>query len=171
MEVPLDMRPADRLRVDLREPVLANDLLGEEHVQALEGERHVRVLPYPPVLAVEVAPHELGIYELLDLPELLVLVAVDDVRPRRVGEPGRHEDLFHRVLDLLDVGGTEQGAEPTGEHLLDAGCELGREVRVAAPHLAEGTPDGRRDLLSLEWDNAPIALPYLFDHPKSSSRT
>ena len=150
MDVAVAVRLADLARVDVREPVVRDDLARDVEDEPAERVALVGVGVDAPVGTGEVLVHRaLDLDDgALVLAQAGALLAVDDVGARRREVVGADEHLLDDVLDLLDV--RRRIGEAVREHLERL---LGEQVGLVAVELVGGLAralDRRADLLQLE---------------------
>jgi hypothetical protein len=140
------------------QPVVGDHLPGDIQDQPPEGVPLVGVGADPPVGLFQVFVHRRSHIDdrFAVLAELVVLLAIDDVRPGGPQVVRRDQDLLHHVLDVLDV--RRPGAVFVPEHLQRLGGQQGgfRGVEIACgPPRA---PDGGEDLFGVEGRRAAVAF-------------
>ena len=158
VDVALAMGAADLRRVDMRQPVIGHHLARHVEDQPAERIALVGVGVHPPVGAVEVFIDRVGDvdHRLAVAAQLVALLAIDDIGPRRGEMIGRDQRLLDDVLDLLDV------RRLLGEAVSDDLDRLDRKpfgllVVELARRLA-GARDRRADFVAVEGRRNAIAL-------------
>jgi len=158
VKLPVDVSVPDLLRIDTVEPVVADDLLGDVHIQTLEGIGHVAVLPNPPVHLVQIVIDDGDISkELCDLADVFMLFPVQDVGFGYFGMSILDEDLFDNVLDMLDGRNTSVfvlAANPF-DYLVG---ELLRLPDIPAAYGLDRGPDRSGDLLPVKGNDLSVSL-------------
>ena len=157
VDVALAVRRADLGRIDVREPVVRDDLAGDVEDETAERVALVGVGVDAPVGLLQVLVHRR-----LDLDDgLLVraqpraLLAVDDVGARGREVVRADEHLLDDVLDLLDVG--VGLGEAVTEHLDGLGGEQPGLVGAELTGRGTGALDRRADLLGVEGRRVAVA--------------
>jgi len=105
VNVTVPVRVRDFFGIDMREPIVGENLAGNIEDHAPKGITLVGVRVHAPIQLVEIFVDRRGDIDhgLLVAPQLLVLLAVDDVSAGRLEMIGGDEDLLDNILDLFDV--------------------------------------------------------------------
>ena len=158
MDVAVAVRLPDLGRIDVRQPVVGDDLARDVQDQAAERVALVGVRVHAPVRPVEVL-----VDRALDLDDRLLVLAksgtllsVDDVGARRGEVVRRDEHLLDDVLDLLDV--RLAVSEAVLQNLDRLGGEQQRLGGVVLPARLPCALDRRADLLGIEGNALAVAL-------------
>ena len=158
MDVAVAVRAADLGRVDVRQPVVGDDLARHVEDQPAERVALVGVGVDAPVLLVEILVDRRGDVDqrLAVGAQPLVAVAVDDVGARRVEPAGGGERVLDAILDRLDV--RHAAGVAVREHAADGVGELVRLGGVEFAGRGAGAGDRGGDLGKLERRALAVAL-------------
>ncbi len=158
MDVAVAMRVADLGRVDVRQPVVRDDLARHVEDQPAERVALVGVGVDAPVLLVEIFVDRRGDVDqrLAIGAQPLVAVAIDDVGARRVEPAGGRERVLDAILDRLDV--RHAAGVAVREHAADGLGELVRRGGIEFAGRRTGAGDRGGDLGKLEGRALAVAL-------------
>ena len=109
--------------IDLIQPVIRGNRSGVGKNQSAQRILYRRILLHPPVKAVQISMHQLGIIQHARsrLTDALALAAVQDISLGHTEKPGLGKHLLHGILNRLDVDDIVLGAHQSvniHEHLV-----------------------------------------------------
>ena len=105
VDIPMAMGVRDLFGIDMRKPVISNDLAGDIKDHAAQRITLIGIRIHAPIEFIEVLIDRRSDVDhgLLVPAQFLVLFAIDDIRTGGLEMVGGDQYLLHNVLDLFDV--------------------------------------------------------------------